>query len=141
MRRWGFAKNKTKIMAEINITPLTDVVMVLLVIFMVTTPLMMNDAFKIKLPTAATAEPQVEQTTTVTVVPGNKIYLNKAEVGSFDDLKGLLASRMADSPDKTVVIKADATIMNGIVVKVLDIAKEAGALKLAIATQPEQKKE
>jgi biopolymer transport protein ExbD len=139
MRRWGFSKNKTKIIAEINITPLTDVVMVLLVIFMVTTPLMMNEAFKIKLPTAATAEPQPEQTTTVTVSPGNVIYLNKAQV-SLDDLKGLLASRMATSPDKTVVIKADKSILHGVVVKVLDIAKESGALKLAIATEHEKEK-
>jgi biopolymer transport protein ExbD len=140
MRRWVFSKNKTKIMSDINITPLTDVVMVLLVIFMVTTPLMMNEAFKIKLPTAATSEPQPEQTTTITVTPGNVIYLNKAEV-RLDDLEGLLASRMATSPDKTVVIKADKSILHGLVVKVLDIAKEAGALKLAIATEHEKEAE
>lgn len=140
MRRWSFSQNKTKIMADINITPLTDVVMVLLVIFMVTTPLMMNEALKIKLPTAVTAEPQVEQTTTITVTPGDNIYLNKAQV-SLEDLKGLLASRMATSPDKTVVIKADKSIMHGTVVKVLDIAKESGALKLAIATERESPKE
>jgi len=140
MRRWSFSKNKTKIMADINITPLTDVVMVLLVIFMVTTPLMMNEALKIKLPTAVTAEPQIEQTTTVSVSPDGKIYLNKAQV-SLDDLKGLLSSRMATSPDKTVVIKADKTIIYGTVVKVLDIAKESGALKLAIATEHESPKE
>ncbi|HEY3346097.1 MAG TPA: biopolymer transporter ExbD [Nitrospirota bacterium] len=134
MRRWGFNRNKTKIMADINITPLTDVVMVLLVIFMVTTPLMMNEALKIKLPTAASAEVQVEQTTTISVTPGDIIYLNKAQV-SLEDLKGLLASRMASSPDKTVVIKADKDIRHGLVVNVLDIAKEAGALKLAIATE------
>jgi biopolymer transport protein ExbD len=139
MRRWGFSKNKTKIISEINITPLTDVVMVLLVIFMVTTPLMMNEAFKIKLPTATTSEPQPEQTTTVSVSPGNVIYLNKAQV-SLDDLKGLLASRMATSPDKTVVIKADKSILHGTVVKILDIAKESGALKLAIATEREKEK-
>jgi biopolymer transport protein ExbD len=140
MRRWGFSKNKTKIISEINITPLTDVVMVLLVIFMVTTPLMMNEAFKIKLPTATTSEPQPEQTTTVSVTyPGNVIYLNKAQV-SMEDLKGLLASRMATSPDKTVVIKADKSVLHGVVVKVLDIAKESGALKLAIATEREKEK-
>lgn len=138
MRRWAFDRNKTKIMADINITPLTDVVMVLLVIFMVTTPLMMQEALKIKLPTATTAEPQVEQTTTVTVTKDGTIYLNKAQV-SLDDLKGLLASRMASSPDKTVVIKADKGIMYGLVVNVLDISKEAGALKLAIATEHEEK--
>ncbi|HLB25746.1 MAG TPA: biopolymer transporter ExbD [Nitrospirota bacterium] len=137
MRRWTFVKNKSKIISDINITPLTDVVMVLLVIFMVTTPLMMNEALKIKLPTAATSEPQVEQTTTITVTPGNQIFLNKAQV-SLDDLKGLLVSRMATSPDKTVVIKADTTIMHGTVVKILDIAKESGALKLAIATEHEK---
>ncbi len=140
MRRWGFSQNKTKIMAEINITPLTDVVMVLLVIFMVTTPLMMNEALKIKLPTAVTAEAQVEQTTTVSVSPDGKIYLNKAQV-SLEDLKGLLASKMSTSPDKTVIIKADKTIVYGTVVKVLDIAKESGALKLAIATEHERPKE
>lgn len=140
MRRWGFDRKKTKIMADINITPLTDVVMVLLVIFMVTTPLMMQEALKIKLPTATTAEPQVEQTTTVTVTSDGNIYLNKAQV-SLDDLKGLLTSRMASSPDKTVVIKADKGIMYGLVVNVLDIAKESGALKLAIATEHEEKKD
>jgi len=136
MRRWGVTRNKTKIISEINITPLTDVVMVLLVIFMVTTPLMMNEAFKIKLPTAATSEPQPEQTTTVSVMPDGVIYLNKAQV-SLDDLKGLLASRMATSTDKTVVIKADKAVLHGMVVKILDISKEAGALKLAIATEHE----
>ena len=138
MRKWGITRtSKTKIMSDINITPLTDVVMVLLVIFMVTTPLMMNNAFKIKLPQASTAEPQEEQTTVVSVAPGNIIYLNKAQV-TMDDLKGLLASRMAVSPDKTVVIKADETIMQGVVVRILDMAKQAGALRLAIAT--DQKK-
>jgi biopolymer transport protein ExbD len=134
MRRWGFNRNKTRIMADINITPLTDVMMVLLVIFMVTTPLMMNEALKIKLPTAASAEVQAEQTTTISVTPGDIIYLNKAQV-SLEDLKGLLVSRMASSPDKTVVIKADKDIKHGLVVNVLDIAKESGALKLAIATE------
>lgn len=140
MRRWSFTKNKTKIMADINITPLTDVVMVLLVIFMVTTPLMMQEAFKLKLPTATTAEPNPEQSTTITITPGNIIYLNKAQV-SMTDLKGLLVSRMATSPDKTVVIKADKDILHGFVVKVLDVAKESGALKLAIATEHETKTE
>ncbi len=140
MRRWGFSKNKTKLMSDINITPLTDVVMVLLVIFMVTTPLMMQNAFKIKLPKAATATPNPAQSTTITVAPGNVIYLNKAQV-SMDDLKGLLVSRMATSTDKTVVIKADKNILHGVVVHVLDIAKQSGALKLAIATEPETKTE
>jgi len=134
MRRWGFSKNKTKIISEINITPLTDVVMVLLVIFMVTTPLMMQEAFKIKLPTAATSEPQTDQTTTISVAPGNIIYLNKEQV-TLADLKGLLASKMATSEDKTVVIKADKNVLHGFVVNILDVAKESGALKLAIATE------
>ena len=137
MRRWAAGKNRTKIMSEINITPLTDVVMVLLVIFMVTTPLMMQEAFKIKLPTATTSEPQQEQTTTISVEPGNIIHLNKATV-TLEDLKELLPSRMANSQDKTVVIKADQTILHGEVVKILDIAKESGALKLAIATEHEK---
>jgi len=136
MRRWTFSKEKSKLMANINVTPLVDVALVLLIIFMVTTPLMMQESFKIKLPEASTSEPQVEQTTTITVAPGNVIYLNKAQV-SLDDLEGLLASRMSTSPDKTVVIKADRSVLHGFVVKILDISKQAGALKLAIATEHE----
>jgi len=138
MRRWTFSKEKSKLIAAINVTPLVDVALVLLIIFMVTTPLIMQESFKIKLPSAATSTPQVEQTTTVTIAPGNRIYLNNAEV-SIDDLEGLLVKHMADSPDKTVIIKADRTILHGFVVKVLDAAKEAGALKLAIATEHEAK--
>jgi biopolymer transport protein ExbD len=82
----------------------------------------------------------VEQTTTVSITKEHQIYLNKALITNMDDLKGLLASKMATSPDKTVVIKADADNLHGEVVKVLDIAKESGALKLAIATEHEQKK-
>lgn len=134
MRRWTFVKEKSKLMSNINVTPLVDVALVLLIIFMVTTPLMMQESFKVKLPEATTAEPQVEQTTTISVAPGNVVYLNEAEV-NIDDLAGLLASRMATSADKTVVVKADKSVMHGFVVKVLDAAKEAGALKLAIATE------
>lgn len=136
MRRWTFVKEKSKLMANINVTPLVDVALVLLIIFMVTTPLLMQESFKIKLPEAATSEPQIEQTTTITVAPGNVIYLNKAEV-SLDDLGGLLSSRMSSSTDKTVVIKADRSVLHGFVVKVLDTAKKSGALKLAIATEHE----
>jgi len=136
MRRWTHAKEKSKIIAAINVTPLVDVALVLLIIFMVTTPLIMQESFKVKLPTATTSEPQLEQTTTVTIAPGNRVFINKAEV-SLEDLEGLLVKRMADSPDKTIVIKADKNVLHGFVVKVLDAAKAAGALKLAIATEHE----
>ncbi len=140
MRRWGFAKNKSKIISEINITPLTDVVMVLLVIFMVTTPLMVNQALNIKLPTAVTAEPRKEeQSATVSVDSKNQIFFNNIQV-SLGDMKGQLTSYMASSTDKTVIIKADTIVQHGLVVKILDVAKESGALKLAIAAEQEKKK-
>lgn len=137
MRGWNIKNNTERIISEINITPLTDVMLVLLVIFMVTTPLLVMESFKIKLPRATSAEPQIETGITITIAPGDILYLNGKQVG-MDELKGLLPERLAISRDKAIVIKADKTIYHGTVVKVLDTARKAGAVKLSIATEPER---
>lgn len=138
MEKWTIASSRDKIISEINITPLTDVMLVLLVIFMVTTPLLVMQSFKIKLPKAVTAEAEAGKGITISIAAGGLIYLNNKAVKTerlFDSLKVLFLT----ASDKTVIIKADKDIPHGMVVKVLDTAKRAGAEKLSIATEPEKK--
>lgn len=147
MKRWLITDNRDKIISEINITPLTDVMLVLLVIFMVTTPLLVMQSFKIKLPKAVSAEPDAGKGITLSIATGGVIYLNNKAVklvpeGFNQGMEGLLnsiKSELLSASDKTVIIKADKDIPHGIVVKVLDTAKRAGAEKLSIATEPEKK--
>ncbi|MBI3753927.1 MAG: biopolymer transporter ExbD [Deltaproteobacteria bacterium] len=139
MKKWSLANNnREKIISEINITPLTDVMLVLLVIFMVTTPLLVMQSFKIKLPKAVSAEAEPGKGITLSIATGGMIYLNNKAVkmeGLFDSIK----SELKTASDRTVIIKADKDIPHGMVVKVLDTAKRAGAEKLSIATEPEKK--
>lgn len=138
MKRWSLANNRDKIISEINITPLTDVMLVLLVIFMVTTPLLVMQSFKVKLPKAISAEAESGKGITLSIATGGVVYLNNKTVtmeGLFDSIK----SELLSASDKTIIIKADKDIPHGIVVKVLDTAKRAGAEKLSIATEPEKK--
>lgn len=121
-------------MSEINITPLTDVMLVLLVIFMVTTPLIMTDSFKVKLPDAVSATAETGKGVTVTVSASGRIDVNGKEVQKTELAAELKRAFSAPGADKTVVLRADGTALHKYVVDVLDTAKLAGAAKLSIAT-------
>lgn len=126
---------KERLRAEINIVPFTDVLLVLLVIFMVTTPLIVQGQIHVKLPSASSASPAAPfRPVTLTLTATGKLYLDDAEV-SMDQLPGFLSSALKDRDDKTVVINADTNSTHGSVVALLDAARAAGATRLAIATQ------
>jgi biopolymer transport protein TolR len=132
MRR---TKIRERLKAEINIVPFTDVLLVLLVIFMVTTPLIVQGQIHVKLPRASSSSPApLEKPVTLTLTAPGKLYLNDAEV-TFEDLPGLLTEALKNRDDKTVVINADQSSAHGKVVQLLDAAKNAGASRLAIATE------
>lgn len=127
-----------KLMSEINITPLTDVMMVLLVIFMVTTPLLMTDAFKVKLPKAVAAASDTSTGAIVAVSADGNVSLNGQSI-SLDALAAKLKDAIEKSSDKTVIVKADGSARHSMVVSVLDAARKAGAERLSIATERAQK--
>lgn len=136
----GWNPKDTKgIMSEINITPLTDVMLVLLVIFMVTTPLMMAESFKVRLPKAVTADAEAGKGIIIAVSENGQISLDGRNT-SIDGLYDGLKEELTRSADKTVVIKADGATRHWLVVKILDTAKMAGAARLSIATEPEKTK-
>ena len=136
---WKLSSNHDgRIMSEINITPLTDVMMVLLVIFMVTTPLLMTDAFKVKLPKAVAAASDTSTGQVVAVSADGSVSLNGESI-AFDALSERLKVAIDKSTDKTVIVKADGSARHSMVVAVLDAARQAGAERLSIATERVQK--
>lgn len=132
---WNFKRDDGKMMSEINITPLTDVMLVLLVIFMVTTPLIMAESFKIKLPKAVSADAEPGKGLTVAISETGRININGKDVAK-DELYGVFKREFSSGgKDKSVVIRADGSAKHASVVDVLDAAKSAGAIKLSIATE------
>ncbi|MCD4813378.1 biopolymer transporter ExbD [bacterium] len=119
---------------EINVTPLVDVCLVLVIIFMVTAPLFSQPVMKVELPKATTDEGESTENVTITIDPDEKIAVNAKEV-TFEELKPELKMKLQESAEKYVIIRADNLTNHGIVLKVLDIAKELGAKKMVFATE------
>ncbi len=129
---------RDEVMWEINITPLTDVFLVLLVIFMVATPLLIQSGVKVNLPSSMVTEPQQEGI--IITITKDKIYVGKQEVAG-EELFNHLKAEIEKEKEKFVIINGDKDILLGNAVKIMDIAKVAGAQKIAIATQPKELKE
>ena len=127
-------KRRSKLMAEINITPFTDVVLVLLIIFMITTPLIVQSGIKVKLPEAVTIETQSGKNISVNITSDGKIYLQNRAVNLID-LKYEITAQIASKPDTVVVINADKQVRYDSVISVLDILKQSGAKRLALSTE------
>jgi len=136
---WKTKYGNDRVFSEINITPLTDVMLVLLVIFMVTTPLIMVESFKIKLPKAVTADAEPGKGAVIAISESGLVSLNGKTVAS-DKLYGALVEEFRKGAERTVVIKADGATRHSVVVDVLDTAKLAGAVKLSIAAEHEDGK-
>jgi len=125
-------------MADINVTPLVDVMLVLLVIFMVTAP-MMQQGVQVNLPKANTkAMAQAEETVVVTVDGNGKIFINKDEVPAAN-LRARLTDMFAAREKKEIFLKADAGVPYGEVVKTMADIKGAGIERLGMVTEPAQK--
>ena len=127
-------RSKSKLIAEINMVPFTDLVLVLLVIFMVTTPFLFQGNFQVKLPKVAAPSPNLPETITLTVTEGGKIYLNDKEIAP-EDLVNQLITLVRTKPDALVMINADKNVSHGTVVGVMSKAYLAGITKLGIAVE------
>lgn len=126
---------KGKIVAEINVTPLTDVFLVLLIIFMITTSAMLKPAADVDLPKAATSEEET-QGVTVTMTPSREIFVNERPVAGDDGtVASVLRDALARSKEKVVILAGDRQVVLGEVVRVLGLAKEAGATGFALASE------
>ncbi len=124
------------IVAEINITPLTDVFLVLLIIFMVTSSVISNQGKEVDLPNSVVAS-QTPAGVTVTVTAEDEIQVD-GEVVSIDNLGPALETALANAREKVVILRGDRSVVLGRAVGILDLAQEAGATGIALATKPGQ---
>ena len=126
------------VIAEINVTPLTDVFLVLLIIFMVTTSVVANQSKNIDLPGA-----EVSDTTpsgvTVTVSPDGSILVGELSANP-ENLYALLEAALAESREKLVILRGDKRVLLGQAVNILDLAQQAGATGIALATRPSEER-
>jgi biopolymer transport protein ExbD len=122
------------IVAEINVTPLTDIFLVLLIIFMVTSSAMMQQGSKVSLPSAESGNPEATGIT-ITATAQHTLELNGVTVERAK-LRDELSKALATREDKAVILRGDRTIILEDAVQLMTIAREAGADRLAIATTP-----
>lgn len=124
---------RSPIVAEINITPLTDIFLVLLIIFMVTSAAMVESGAKISLPEVDSTASQPREITIV-VTPSHEIFVNGTAT-SFEELEGVLRGFVSGRPDIPVVLEGDRDVLFGDAVKILSLAQKAGATQVAIAAE------
>ena len=119
------------IVAEINITPLTDIFLVLLIIFMITSSAMIESGPKVNLPQAGVTSSETKGVV-VTVDPQQNVYVDGRAVDRESLVEGLREA-VAASDVKRVVLQGDRDVLLGEVVNTLDLARSAGAEEVAIA--------
>ncbi|CAG0989816.1 Biopolymer transport protein ExbD [Methylophilaceae bacterium] len=124
------------VMSEINITPLVDVMLVLLVAFIVTAPLL-NNAVSVNLPkTVTTQPPEPKKPVTISVDAQGKVYVDKEEF-TIPTLEAELKSRQRADPNIALHLSSDEAVNYGQVAKVMAVIEHAGITKLAVLTQGE----
>jgi biopolymer transport protein ExbD len=126
-------QNSDNIVAEINITPLTDIFLVLLIIFMITSSAIIESGGRVNLPSAARTE-TAPRGIAVTLTPAQEIYVNQKKV-TKEELEPALRAALGAGPDKVVILRGDRNVLLGDAVWVLSVIKKSGASDIAVAAQ------
>lgn len=130
-------KYKDKIhVSLIDLAPMTDMVFQVLLFFILSSSFIVEPGIKINLPKSQTSELQLQQKLIITIDANEQIFVEGKPV-PVDTLEERIKLLLPYYSEKVVVIRADKNVRHGIVVKVMDIAKLAGAARLAIATEKE----
>jgi biopolymer transport protein TolR len=131
------SSNSRRFMSEINVVPLVDVVLVLLIIFMITAPLLYR-GIDIDLPESAANTIKPDERVVVSVTRDHKIFVDKEEVG-VEQLEATMQRLHDRNPNVTIYLRADQGIPYGMVVRVMDAVKRVGIDKLGMVTEPDRR--
>ena len=130
--------SRRRLIAEMNLVPLIDVSLILVIIFMVLTPILVNHQLTVKLPRAATGAPAAnEASVTIQLTHAGAVTIEGAAV-RWERLEREMTLRLSKAAGKTVLVQADRTVPVERVVTVLDYAKKLGVGKLGIGVTPEK---
>ncbi len=126
--------NDNDAIADINVVPLVDIILVVLIIFMVTAPMIMKPSINVNLPKAASGDQTTPTKLNISLTADGRINLN----GTFADenaVRTQAADEVAKNPDVQAVISADRDVPHGKVIGLLDVVKTAGVKKFAISIE------
>ncbi|MFZ4778894.1 MAG: ExbD/TolR family protein [Terrimicrobiaceae bacterium] len=137
MRRYSSRQN-LQTLTEMNVTPLLDLAFVLLIIFMITTPLIEN-SMDLVVPTSSTAKTNINPTEVLTIsMDKNDVLKLNKEIVTAADLESQLAALHAENPATAVVVRPHRDLAVQKFVSVMDILKRVGITKVGVMTHPEE---
>ncbi len=122
-------------MADINITPFTDVLLVLLIIFMLSATAVVQNSFQVNLPKATTVEKSDKKIVSVTLTGDGKLYVDRQQT-TTDGLATALQQAHNEKKTGRLLLLADKTVPYGQIATVMDAGKQAGFSKIGLATRP-----
>jgi biopolymer transport protein ExbD len=122
------------VIADINVTPLVDIVLVLLIIFMVTAKLIVGRGIKVESPKAVSGE-HVETTLALTIDKEQRLYLNGELVTDRKAVSTYIEKSVAANPEVQAIVTADTTVPHGQVIELIDLVKLAGVKRFALTVE------
>lgn len=133
-------KEIRRVQAQPGLTPMIDVIFLLLLFFILSSSFVLQQGINVSLPRTVTVERPVRKDVILVVSHDRRVFLNNKEV-PFQALWGRLIEEMKNQREAVLVIRADRRVSHGFVVRVMDVARQAGALRIAIATVPANAKQ
>jgi biopolymer transport protein ExbD len=118
--------------SEINIVPFVDIILVVLIIFMITTPFIVKPSFNVNLPKAASGDKTTPSQLNITLTQDGRLLLN-GKSATEDDVANEARTQVAQAPETQAIISADKDVPHGRVVGIIDVIKGAGIAKFAIS--------
>ena len=132
---FGGGDDEMQTIVGINVTPLVDITLVLLIIFMVTASYIVSPAIKVDLPKAASGSEQTKTTLSITISKDNAVYLN-GERSSDGRIVDYIHGELPKNPDLQAIIAADKVVSHGDVIHVIDLVKRSGVHRFALNVDP-----
>ena len=122
---------------EIGLTPMLDIVFIMLIFFIVSTSFVKEPGIDPQRPQAETAEAKTRGNILIAISPADAIWMNKKRI-QLTDVRPLVEAAVAENPESSVVIVADRQASTGMVIDLMDRARVAGVANVSLAAEPEQ---
>lgn len=130
-------QNDDVAISDINVVPLVDIVLVVLIIFMVTAPMIMKPSIAVNLPKAASGDPSTPSTLSISLSTDGKVLLN-GKPADLEQVKTQATAEVGKNSEIQAIIAADREVPHGRVVEMIDIIKQAGVKKFAISIEKQK---